>query len=85
MERLKISMEKLEKLMRFFVYKIGVILFLVSSVTSLVLFILYNEENVIPTPIIFVWLCYLFIVLVIGLIWLILNTYKSYLNNKKMR
>jgi len=50
MERLKISMEKLEKLMRFFAYKIGVILFLVSSVTSLVLFILIMKKMLSQPP-----------------------------------
>jgi hypothetical protein len=85
MERLKISMEKLEKLMRFFVYKIGVMLLLVSSVISLVLSILNNEENVIPYSIIFVGLCYLFLLLLMGLIWLILNIYKLYLNNKERK
>lgn len=84
MERLNKYLEKLEKLLRFLVYKIGVLFVVISSGISLVLSIINNEENFFPRPIIFIGLCYLFILLFIGLIWMVLNTYK--LNRyRKMR
>lgn len=88
MEKLDIYINKIEHILKFLGYKIGIALEFVLCIVFIILDRVDGVflEDIISKPIILLLgLSYIMLLLIIGLIWIILNTIKSYILNKKIK